>query len=53
MPWEGIRFDAKGDNELGSAIIVQVQDGEYRTVYPPSYEAVEAIYPMPDRTDRP
>ena len=53
MPWEGIRFDAKGDNELGSAIIVQVQDGEYRTVYPPPYEAVEAIYPMPDRTDRP
>jgi len=29
MPWKGIRFDATGQNTLGSGIIVQVQDGRY------------------------
>jgi branched-chain amino acid transport system substrate-binding protein len=40
MPWDGVRFDANtGQNMLGKGIIVQVQNGEYYTVWPvPKWE---------------
>jgi branched-chain amino acid transport system substrate-binding protein len=47
MPWAGIKFDAAGQNVLGSGIIVQVQDGKYCTVWPFSLASKEIIWPMP------
>ncbi|MFT3963522.1 ABC transporter substrate-binding protein [Propionivibrio sp.] len=47
MPWSGVKFDATGQNTLGSGIIVQVQDGKYVTVWPLSIASKEIIWPMP------
>ena len=47
MPWQGIRFDATGQNTLGSGIIVQVQDGQYVTVWPFDMASKDVVWPMP------
>jgi len=47
MPWAGIKFDASGQNTLGSGIIVQVQNGKYVTVWPFELASAEVIWPMP------
>jgi branched-chain amino acid transport system substrate-binding protein len=47
MPWKGIKFDAVGQNTLGSGIIVQVQDGKYVTVWPFDLASKDVIWPMP------
>ena len=47
MPWKGIKFDAAGQNTLGSGIIVQVQDGKYVTVWPFDLASKDVIWPMP------
>jgi branched-chain amino acid transport system substrate-binding protein len=47
MPWKGVRFDATGQNTLGSGIIVQVQDGRYVTVWPFELASKDVIWPMP------
>ena len=47
MPWKGIKFDATGQNTLGSGIIVQVQDGHYVTVWPFDLASKDVIWPMP------
>jgi branched-chain amino acid transport system substrate-binding protein len=47
MPWKGIKFDATGQNTLGSGIIVQVQNGQYRTVWPFDLATKDIVYPMP------
>jgi branched-chain amino acid transport system substrate-binding protein len=47
MPWKGIKFDATGQNTLGSGIIVQVQGGQYVTVWPFNLASKEIIWPMP------
>src|SRR5690606_40695430 len=46
MPWQGVRFDEKHQNTLGGGIIVQIQNGEYRTVYPFDVATVEPSYPL-------
>lgn len=52
MPWKGIKFDEKGQNVLGSGIIVQVQNGKYVTVWPAEVAAGKLIYPIPAWKDR-
>jgi branched-chain amino acid transport system substrate-binding protein len=47
MPWKGIKFDDKGQNTLGAGIIVQMQNGQYRTVWPFSLATADVIYPFP------
>lgn len=47
VPYEGVRFDAKGQNELQRGILMQVQNGSYCTVYPFTFAACEVKYPMP------
>lgn len=48
MPWAGVRFDPKThQNRLGNGIIVQIQDGTYRTVYPFDLAAAEVRWPLP------
>lgn len=48
MPWEGVRFDPDtGQNVLGKGIIVQIQNGEYRTVWPGTLTETPLVWPMP------
>jgi branched-chain amino acid transport system substrate-binding protein len=47
MPWKGIKFDATGQNTLGTGIIVQVQDGKYATVWPFDLASKDIVWPMP------
>jgi branched-chain amino acid transport system substrate-binding protein len=47
MPWKGIKFDANGQNTLGTGIIVQAQEGKYVTVWPFDLAAKDIIWPMP------
>ncbi len=52
MPWDGIRFDATGQNEKGAGIIVQVQGGKYVTVWPFALASKDVVWPMPDWSRR-
>jgi branched-chain amino acid transport system substrate-binding protein len=48
MPWQGVRFDPKThQNVLGGGIIVQVQDGKYRVVYPLDLAVAQIRWPLP------
>jgi len=48
MPWQGIKFDPKThQNTLGRGIIVQVQGGKYRLVWPFDLAAADLVWPMP------
>jgi branched-chain amino acid transport system substrate-binding protein len=47
MPWDGVKFDATGQNTLGRGILVQIVDGKYNTVWPFSMASREVIWPMP------
>lgn len=52
MPWEGIRFDASGQNEKGAGIMVQVQGGKYVTVWPFALASKDVVWPMPGWSKR-
>jgi branched-chain amino acid transport system substrate-binding protein len=53
MPWDGVAFDpATGQNFLGKGIIVQVQDGQYRTVWPWELSESNVIWPIPAWSER-
>ena len=42
MPWKGIKFDASGQNTLGTPVMQQVSGGIYRTVWPFELAVMEA-----------
>jgi branched-chain amino acid transport system substrate-binding protein len=53
MPWDGVKFDPKsGQNILGKGIIVQVQRGEYVTVWPWDLSSRPVIWPIPPWENR-
>jgi len=53
MPWKGIKFDPEThQNILGSGIIVQVQNGEYKTVWPFDLASAEIVWPFPAWSER-
>jgi branched-chain amino acid transport system substrate-binding protein len=41
-----IRFDESGKNIAKPMVLYQVQDGEYKVVYPPEPAEAELRYPM-------
>ena len=47
MPWQGVKFDATGQNILGRGILVQIVDGKYNTVYPFNLATRDVTWPMP------
>jgi branched-chain amino acid transport system substrate-binding protein len=48
MPWDGVKFDPKThQNILGKGIIVQVQNGEYYTVWPFNLATKQVVWPFP------
>ena len=53
MPWKGIKFEAKThQNMLGSAIIVQVQNGRPVTVWPADWATKSAVWPVSKWSER-
>ncbi|MDR3561162.1 MAG: ABC transporter substrate-binding protein [Negativicutes bacterium] len=53
MPWKGIKFDpTTHQNVLGQGIIVQIQNGEYSTVWPWDLASKPIIWPTPAWGDR-
>lgn len=47
MPWDGVKFDAKGQNVLTGAIFIQTQDGTPKLVWPANLAAAKLIWPRP------
>ena len=47
MPWQGVKFDATGQNILGRGTLVQIVDGKYNTVYPFNLATRDVTWPMP------
>jgi branched-chain amino acid transport system substrate-binding protein len=45
MPWEGIRFDGNGNNQLGSAVIEQRTAAGYQVVYPVELSSAPLTWP--------
>ena len=52
MPWSGVKFDDKGQNTGVRAILQQVQNGQYATIYPFELAAKDVVYPLPAWKDR-
>ena len=52
MPWNGVKFDEKGQNTGVRAILQQVQNGAYATIYPFELAAADAAFPLTPWKDR-
>lgn len=46
-----IKFDQTGQNDH-EMVVLQIQNGQFVTVYPPEYAAAEPVYPMSPWSDR-
>lgn len=42
-----IKFDAQGENTYHNALIMQIQDGQRQTIFPPELASAEPKYPAP------
>jgi len=47
MPWQGIEFDAKGQNRHAAGLMTQILDGEYKVVWPFDVAEVPIVWPTP------
>ena len=52
MSWDHVRFDATGQNTGVKGIILQLQGGQYHTVYPFEVATRDVIYPIPKWSER-
>jgi len=52
MPWDGVKFDSKGQNILGKGCIVQIINGEFRSVYPRETATFDPVFPQPSWEER-
>ena len=52
MPWEKITMDQYNQNVDATGVVMQVQDGEYVTVYPKNSRNATAVYNSPSWTVR-
>ena len=52
VPYKGVKFDGKGQNELVRPILMQVQKGKYCTIYPFELASCETMYPAPSWVDK-
>jgi branched-chain amino acid transport system substrate-binding protein len=44
MPWEGVKFDATGQNVKGTPVIQQLVGGAYRTIWPFDVAVADPIW---------
>lgn len=53
LAWEGIKFDpSNGQNILGRAVMVQILNGKYQTVWPFEVAAAQIVWPYPEWSKR-
>ncbi|MBA7539923.1 Leu/Ile/Val-binding protein [subsurface metagenome] len=53
LAWEGIKFDLRnGQNVLGRAVMVQIKDGEYNTIWPFNLAKEKLVWPFPTWSSR-
>ena len=52
MTWNGVKFDETGQNILGTPCIVQIQNQEFKTVFPYDIASTDFIFPMPEWSER-
>lgn len=52
MTWDGVKFDENGQNILGTPCIVQIQNQEFKVVYPYNIASSELYFPMPSWSER-
>lgn len=49
MPWANVRFDENGQNTGATPVLIQVQDGVYRSVWPFETASRPVVWPIPAR----
>jgi branched-chain amino acid transport system substrate-binding protein len=49
---DGCKFDSTGQNVKQKAIVFQIMDGKWRSVYPPEVAASKAVWPILKWSDR-
>lgn len=47
LPYECLEFDASGQNPHAQLVMLQIIDGEYKTVWPPEVASAEPVWPVP------
>jgi branched-chain amino acid transport system substrate-binding protein len=47
MPWKRIHFDATGQNPDATPIMIQFQQGSFKTIWPPDAASTTVVWPMP------
>jgi branched-chain amino acid transport system substrate-binding protein len=47
MPWEGVKFDASGQNVDGQGLILQLVGSQYHTVWPERYKQMKDLPTLP------
>jgi len=47
VPWRSISFNAQGQNENALALLCQVQNGKYVTVWPAEFATAKLVWPLP------
>ncbi|HEV8470070.1 MAG TPA: ABC transporter substrate-binding protein, partial [Candidatus Limnocylindria bacterium] len=52
MPWDGVKFDQNGQNTKGRGIMVQIQSGQYVTVWPLELASKPLVWPLPEWSKR-
>jgi branched-chain amino acid transport system substrate-binding protein len=52
MPWQNIKFGPDGQNQGVGTALIQLQDGEYYSIYPFEVAARKVIYPFPSWDQR-
>lgn len=48
LPYDCIKFDPSGQSPQGRLTILQIQDGEFVSVWPDGIAAAEVVWPVPD-----
>lgn len=47
MPWDGVKFDSNGQNQLTKGIFIQALDGTPRLVWPADMADAKLVWPRP------
>ncbi len=47
LPYNCVRFDASGQSPEGQLVMLQVQKGQFVSVWPPEVAAASPVYPVP------
>ena len=52
MPWQGIKFDSRGQNTQADYLVLQLIKNDWQVVYPKGLQSANLVWPMPSLTGR-